>query len=477
MAVASALYENVLVHYRLDESEMKEECTDDVLLAVAKRMTRWRSIDLGLGRAAMREIDDEPCTEEGKRFEYMRRWKEMFGHKATCEQLVLSFIKAGRADLAETVCERVKAKVAGIVSRLTVMASENITESASRLVVTPSDGVFPECMTLISRLFGCSMRGVTFRAKEHDFGLIIPEGAIPAEESLTIDIGVALHGPFQFPDTLRPVSPVFWVCVHGHTDFKFLKPVTVTIPHFLELEKDADVDSLGVTFLKADREMNLQQMFQFKHTNGLQSFETFKQFGMLHTTHFCSFCIACRERPECLKKARFCITALLPRSATPVGKRKDAYFFITFSNLTTYLKKVDELIEVKNLEGYRKHHDEFQFKHSRKPALEMIITQPQRGKVGVEGKTKIFRDDIDFIVRETTSDEDLQYRKCGDFYPPRFRVFLTSTPENPTMIGAKIKFKGSASDIEYDMFLEFQDPEKVPNDAPACKLHKFMCVV
>ena len=231
--------------------------------------------------------------------------------------------------------------------------------------------------------------GREFTDWTNDFSLEITEGAIPEGERLTIDVGVALFGPFQFPEGLRPVSPVFWVCVRDNPNFQFSKPVTVTIPHFLHLENDEDIQSLGLTFLKADHNKNSHKLYEFQPTDGEMEFEPSQKFGILKTTHFCSLCLTCRDRPDVLTKTSFCITSVLPKCAT-IGKKQTAFFFITFYNLSTCLKKVDELITEKKLEHYEKTQLKFNFKRfTKNPALEMIVTQPKDGKIGVIGVKKV----------------------------------------------------------------------------------------
>ena len=118
----------------------------------------------------------------------------------------------------------------------------------------------PTCFTPVPTLSQCTHDGRWYYDEHNDFGLEIPAGAIPEGESITIDIAVALYGPFQYPEGLRPVSPVFWVCVCDQKEFQFLKPIKVTIPHCLNLENCDNIESLGLTFLKADHEMNPQQI-------------------------------------------------------------------------------------------------------------------------------------------------------------------------------------------------------------------------
>ena len=99
----------------------------------------------------------------------------------------------------------------------------------------------PEWFSPVATLSQCTSDGRHYCDEANDFSLEIPEGAIPEGETVTIDIGVALYGPFQYPEGLRPVSPVFWLCVRDNKLFCFLKPVTVTIPHVLNLKNHNDI--------------------------------------------------------------------------------------------------------------------------------------------------------------------------------------------------------------------------------------------
>ena len=224
---------------------------------------------------------------------------------------------------------------------------------------------------------------------ENDFRLHIPEGAVPGCATVpSISVEVALFGSFQFPEGLRPVSPLFWVCF-GDNNFQFSKPVAVTIPHFLDLEKDEDIQSLGLTFLKANHDKNSEGLYEFRPTDGEMIFEPF--YGVLTSTHFCYLCIAAKDIPMTLKRTQFCITAVLPRRSMQVGTSVKSFFFVTFLNLKTCLKKVDMLITKLGLEDYEIKRESFKFRTKGKdPALEMILTQPQHGQIGVKGKKKVW---------------------------------------------------------------------------------------
>ena len=256
----------------------------------------------------------------------------------------------------------------------------------------------PTCFTPVATLSQCTHDGIWYDDEHNDFGLEIPAGAIPVGESITIDIGVALYGPFQYPEGLRPVSPVFWVCVRDRKDFQFLKPVKVTIPHCLTIESHDNIESLGLTFLKGDHEMNPQQMYQLQQAEGDLLIEPLKEYVVIQTTHFCSLCISCTDTMKLLAKAHFCMYSVIPRVISP-DKSSFAYFFITFQ-MKTCLKTVKSQIEDLNLQNYEQKPEEFQFRARRGKfqlshvkELEIVLPKsdslPAGWMVGLQGKKKV----------------------------------------------------------------------------------------
>ena len=238
----------------------------------------------------------------------------------------------------------------------------------------------------VATLPKCTHDGITYRDEHNDLGLEIPPGAIPEGISITIDIGVALYGPFQYPEGLRPISPVFWICVRNQNFFQFLKPVKVTIPHFLNLENNDDIDSLSLAFLKGNHEMNTEKMYQFKQVERDMLIEPLKKYGVLQVTHFCSLCISSKFTKELIHKTLFCISALTPATITVTDS---AYFFITFL-LKTCLHAVEEQISKDpEIQGHKKRTQEFQFR--RVKALKIILPQslPDHWKVGVMFRNKV----------------------------------------------------------------------------------------
>ena len=167
-------------------------------------------------------------------------------------------------------------------------------------------------------------------------------------------MGVTVFGPFCFPKGLRPVSPV----LHIHCTEKKLnhmKPVKITIPHFLNIDDEEDVKHLGLTFLKADH----NSQYNFKPAKGECDFQNLHR--TIQTTHLCSFFIACKSISECRDMTTFSVTAVLPKYGLPTESKVYGYFFFTFLNLKTGLQRFEKIINGMQLVDYEVKRDLFQF--------------------------------------------------------------------------------------------------------------------
>ena len=272
--------------------------------------------------------------------------------------------------------------------------NEDCTGSPTVHITNESEPSASESVNHITTLSNLTSKGRRYMYvnKANDFSLEIPEGAIPERESITVDIGVALYGPYQYPEGLRPVSPVFWVCVRDKTNFQFLKPVTVSIPHFLDLESEDDIKSLGMTFLKADHEMNSQNMYEFQPTDGDMLFEPLKTYGVIQTMHFCYLCIASKVSRKQIRKAKYCLYVAIPRTMARCEPTY-VYFFVTYL-LSTCLETVKkQIMKIPELHDCISRSHEFQFsKDSDDPSIEIILPEswPPGWTVGLQFNTQVY---------------------------------------------------------------------------------------
>ena len=245
----------------------------------------------------------------------------------------------------------------------------------------------PKWMDPVATLTDCTSDGRSYYDEHNDFRLEIPEGAIPEGERVTIDIGVALYGPFQYLTGLRPVSPVFWVCVRGRENFRFLKPVKVTTEHCLSLDRDTDTHSLGLTFMKAGHTLNSAGKYELQSADGAQDFQSDLSHGTLTTDHFCFFCINAKDDHETAKRNCY---FLIRAHVKPIPTRGDPVMeFIVTLRLECCVNTVEIQCQDK---GYSVVYSKFHFKLKNEDShgsLEIDYKEPEMWNICLQSSKKV----------------------------------------------------------------------------------------
>lgn len=149
----------------------------------------------------------------------------------------------------------------------------------------------------------------------NEVSVTIPPGAIPTKTTARVELGVALYGPFVFPDDYQPVSPIIWLCTRG---VQLLLPITITLPHVI-----TDVDKVALSFAKADHHkctydvVTGQDVYNFKQ---LLDYESKKftnpsmedcGYGVLRVNHCCLYCSIAKISPVLARSKGYCLTTLI----------------------------------------------------------------------------------------------------------------------------------------------------------------------
>ena len=136
--------------------------------------------------------------------------------------------------------------------------------------------------------------GGTLKLKEDGVSVVFPAGFI-AQPSLSFQCYVKTHeNPHTFPAGVRPVSAV--LALHPESDVTFLKPVEVTMPHFIDLEDEDDCKRLKVFVagpnIPGEEGLHFKAMSQDAvslFTSG--SYKHRKQYATFSIKHCCHFCV------------------------------------------------------------------------------------------------------------------------------------------------------------------------------------------
>ena len=214
----------------------------------------------------------------------------------------------------------------------------------------------------------CNSEGGEYESENHDFQIRIPKGAVKKRTTVEVQIGITLHGPFQFPDAMKPVSPVLWLGTSPDT--KFRKPVEITLPHYIDTSSTAITTTTtpsgiqpnvgnqkqthGLHFLRAapspaipnNRYSRPQKTFHFRTADGEQWFWRNEKHGTLHTKHLGLLCIAADVDSELASRVGYCLVPVIPRPIADTSWR--------IHYCVTYLLKT--CIQVGSLVNINTHH-------------------------------------------------------------------------------------------------------------------------
>lgn len=134
--------------------------------------------------------------------------------------------------------------------------------------------------------------GGTIKFKDDDITVLFPTGFI-AQPSLTFECSVTTHeNPHTFPRGVRAVSAV--LSLNPQREEKFLKPIEITMPHFIDLETEEDCKKL-MLFVAGPSKEGLT--FEPVPQGGVISLSTSRpyehrtQYATFSIEHCCHFCV------------------------------------------------------------------------------------------------------------------------------------------------------------------------------------------
>ena len=82
---------------------------------------------------------------------------------------------------------------------------------------------------LHNKCLECDHRSMKYVIEDHDITLSIPEGAVAEGEKVHFEVGVAMYGPFIFPENTQPISPILWV--YAVEDVRMFEQFQLILPH------------------------------------------------------------------------------------------------------------------------------------------------------------------------------------------------------------------------------------------------------
>jgi hypothetical protein len=151
--------------------------------------------------------------------------------------------------------------------------------SAAFIMERESDSKIPPKHVLIPATGG------TLRLKEDGLTIVFPTGFI-AQPSLTFECSVSSHmTSSNFPPGIRPVSAVLSLGPRNFCD-QFLKPIEITMPHFIDLDIEENCQGLRVFVAGSD---DCNEGLEFKELSEGASISLSTSWPYKHRTHYVTF--------------------------------------------------------------------------------------------------------------------------------------------------------------------------------------------
>ena len=183
---------------------------------------------------------------------------------------------------------------------------------------------------------------------DHDITLRIPEGAVAEGEKIHFEVGVAMYGPFIFPDNTQPISPILWLCVLEE-DAEQRKPFQIVLPHYLTGLSRERIEHHQVRFTKANHKdytstlglpiaetgiIVLHYNFDQCVTKPLLASSGYRNYGVLVSKHCCFYCLTAQKTPELALDAEYCLV----RIESCISPQRNEFYFAAIYFLETCLR-------------------------------------------------------------------------------------------------------------------------------------------
>ena len=189
------------------------------------------------------------------------------------------------------------------------------------------------------QMLECDCSGREYTNVDHDITLRIPKGAVAEGEKVHFEVGVAMYGPFIFPENTQPISPILWLCLLEE-DAQLKKPFQVILPHYLTGLSKERIQYHQVGFAKANHSgytfEDNQMRYEFQHCDAkpLLPASGYRNYGVLISKHCCFYCLEAKLTPELAMDAGYCLV----RIESCISPQKYEFYFAGIYFLETCLR-------------------------------------------------------------------------------------------------------------------------------------------
>ena len=193
------------------------------------------------------------------------------------------------------------------------------------------------------QLLECNCNGREYTNVGYNITLRIwPEGVVAEGEKVHFEVGVAMYGPFIFPENTQPISPILWLCLLEQ-DVELKKPFQVVLPHYLTGLSKERIEYHQVRFAKANHsnytsvDNQISYVFQYCGSKPQLATSGYRNYGVLISKHCCFYCLVAEKKPKHALDAGYCLV----RIESCISPQRNEFYFAGVYFLETCLRVSD----------------------------------------------------------------------------------------------------------------------------------------
>ena len=187
---------------------------------------------------------------------------------------------------------------------------------------------FPQEIQFVSQpqSLKCVSTGGTHHDEVHGISFTIPPQAVQDGGEMEIEYAVAAVGPFTYPDTLTPVSPILWVRIKGQE--KLHKPLMIGVPHAVHASSQQVSRKLHI--LCAQDQGDCYSFVRAHKASKIQSNRGILSTKLSKSQYF--FCVAATRSKEVVSQTQYCLVRVTPNfTRSTLAYSWKLYFFVTYA--------------------------------------------------------------------------------------------------------------------------------------------------
>ena len=180
---------------------------------------------------------------------------------------------------------------------------------------------------LQQKILKCDHSGLQYSMIDYGMTLIVPKGSVATGKEIHMEIGVTLCGPFKFPKSSRPISPIISLRLLGESTLTESFQLHVTLRHILGELTELKAQHHRIQFCCNDHVSSDPGTYKFHPNNGGLISQSFTgSYGLIIMRKVCILCMTAADTSELQSEISYRLTRVICTSEL----KNEAYLCLSY---------------------------------------------------------------------------------------------------------------------------------------------------